>query len=583
MKIENLKIRNFRGISNLDWNISGHFVCLIGAGDSTKSTLLEAMELVLTPRRNVSFDDSDFYNGDTEVPILVEATVSGVPDPLLPDIKFGYLARGWDGQSGIHDEPQGDDELVLTIQLSVDETLEPTWQIVNDREPEGKRISAFDRSKFGMSRIGDYFDWQFSWRQGSVLTRIMEDKEDLNSVLAGARRQAKQSLNTDELPLLKQSAENAEIVGKRLGAAARTNAGYTPHLDVRSVSIGASILALHDGPVPLRQAGLGTRRLLMTGLQHEAGRTGGITLIDEIEHGLEPHRVRRLLSVLKSGTRLQELEDKENAEKEAIEAENPHQIFLTTHSPAALSELEPTDLRIVRSDNGVTDIKKPDDTLRPLFRTHSDAFLARKIVICEGKTEIGFCRAIDSCRSEEEEPFAYKGTALADGQGNAKGPDIAVSFANLGYDTAFFGDSDEPLNPDETTLNSVGVETIVWADGMSIEERVAADLPWEGFVDMVRLALEEHPEEHVQSKVVSQLQCQPTEVPVDPEEWERLPFEKSQVRTAFAKAAKSKKAGWFKRVDRAEKLGELVIRHWDDIEELPLGAGVTHLKQWAYD
>lgn len=583
MKIENLKIHNFRGISNLDWNISGHFVCLIGAGDSTKSTLLEAIELVLTPRRNVSFDDSDFYNASTDSPILIEATISSVPDPLLSDIKFGYLARGWDGQSEIHDEPQGDDELVLTIQLSVDETLEPTWQVVNDREPEGKRISAFDRSKFGMSRIGDYLDWQFSWRQGSVLTRIMEDKENLNSVLADARRQAKKSLNTDELPLLKQSAENAEIVGKRLGAAASTNAGYMPHLDVRSVSIGANILALHDGPVPLRQAGLGTRRLLMTGLQHEAGRAGGITLIDEIEYGLEPHRVRRLLHVLKSGTPLREAGEANNAEGDTTDAESSHQIFLTTHSPAALSELEPADLRIVRSDNGLTDIKKPDDTLRPLFRTHSDAFLARKVVICEGKTEIGFCRAIDSCRSEEEEPFAYTGTTLADGQGNTTGPRIAADFAKLGYDTAFFGDSDEPLNPDETTLKSAGVETIVWADGMSIEGRVAADLPWKGVVDMVRLAINERDEEHVQSKLAAYLECQPAEVPVAPEEWSNLPFDDSVMRTAFAKAAKSKNASWFKRVDPAEKLGELVMSHWNDIEGKPLGAGVTHLKRWAHD
>jgi hypothetical protein len=583
VKIENLKIRNFRGISSLDWNIFGHFVCLIGSGDSTKSTILEAMDLVLTPRRNVSFDDSDFYDASTEASILVEATVSGVPDHLLSDLRFGYLARGWDGHSEIRDEPQGDDELVLTIQLKVDETLEPTWQVVNERESEGKRISAFDRSKFGMSRIGDYFDWQFSWRQGSVLTRIMEDKEDLNSILADARRQAKKSLNTDELPLLKQSAENAGIVGKRLGATARTDAGYTPHLDVRSVNIGASILALHDGPVPLRQAGLGTRRLLMTGLQHEAGRAGGITLIDEIEYGLEPHRLRRLLHVLKSGIRLQESGEADSVEGGTVDLEDAHQIFLTTHSPVALSELEPADLRIVRSDNGVTEIKKPDDTLRPLFRTSADAFLARKIVICEGKTEIGFCRAIDSYMAEEEEPFVYRGTTLADGQGNTKGPGAAVSFASLGYDTVFFGDSDKPLSPDEAALREAGVETIVWADGMSIEERVSVDLPWEGFVDMVCLALEEHSEEHVQSKVAGQLQCPPTEVPVDPEEWGSLSFDEFELRTAFAKAAKSRKAGWFKRVDRAEKLGELVLRHWDDIEGLPLGAGITQLKRWIYD
>lgn len=583
MDIKNIKISHFRGINRLDWNVDGRFLCLVGAGDATKSTILEALHFVLTPRRDVSFDDSDFYNASTAEPILVEVTIGEVPRELLSDAKFGYLIRGWDEHSGIRDEPQDEEEPVLTIQLSVDETLEPTWQVVNDREPEGKRISAYDRSKFGMSRISEYFDWQFSWRQGSVLTRIMEEKEEVKSILADARRQAKASLDVDQLPLLKQSAENAEIVGRKLGGAARTDAGYLPHIDVRSVNIGASILALHDGPIPLRQAGLGTRRLLTTGLQHEAGRTGGITLIDEIEYGLEPHRIRRLLYVLKNDTHLQESDNAYDVDGVTMANSNANQIFLTTHSPVALSELEPADLRIVRSDDGVTEIKKPSDALRPLFRTNADAFLARKIVICEGKTEIGFCRALDAWWSDGGKSFAYIGAALANGEGNTKGPGAAMAFSNLNYDTVFFGDSDEPLNPDETALRAAGVETILWADGMSTEERVALDLPWEGFVDMARLAIEEYGEDHVQSKLAAHLGCQPTEVPVDPEEWANLQFEESAIRTAFAKAAKSAKPGWFKRVDLAERLGELVMSHWEGIEVKPLGAGVTQLKRWAYD
>jgi hypothetical protein len=577
MDVKRLKIRHFRGINRLDWNVAGRLVCLVGPGDSTKSTILEAVELALTPRRSVSFDDADFYNADTRNPILIELTVGEVPSDLLSLDKFGYLIRGCNGSPEIRDEPQEDDEALLTIRLGVDETLEPTWFVVNDRHPEGKRISAFDRAKFGVSRIGDYVDWQLSWGQGSALTRLMEQKEDVRSVLASARRHAKASLNTDELPLLKQSAKNAETIGKKLGVAARSEAGFVPHLDVRSVSIGASILALHDGPIPLRQAGLGTSRLLTMGLQHEAGRTGGITLIDEIERGLEPHRLRRLLHVLRTGTRLQETPGADNTDDTA------NQFFLTTHSPVALCELEPADLRVVRSENGVTDIKRPDDVLRPLLRTNPDAFLARKVIVCEGKTEIGFCRALDARWSDAGNSFAYVGAALADGQGNTNGPAAAVSFASLGYRTAFFGDSDKPLNPDETTLNGAGICTVVWAGGVSIEERVAIDLPWDGFVAMARLALDEHGEDHVQAKLALQFGCQPREVPIDPIEWRTLLSDEAAVRTAFAKAAKAEKAAWFKRVDRAEKLGELVIRHWDDIVEKPLGAGIRQLKGWVYD
>lgn len=465
----------------------------------------------------------------------------------------------------------------------MDETLEPTWLVVNDRHPEGKRISAFDRAKLGVSRIGDYVDWQFSWGQGSALTRLMDQNEDVRPILARARRHAKASLNTKELPLLKQSAQNAEIIGKKLGVTAISNAGYSPDLDVRSVNIGASILALHDGPIPLRQAGLGTSRLLSMGLQHEAARAGGITLIDEIEHGLEPHRLRRLLFVLRSGTCLQTLSDDNNASGDTIEIETSNQILLTTHSPVALSELEPADLRIVRSDNGVIKIMQPEDTLRPLFRTNPDAFLARKVIVCEGKTEIGFCRALDVWWSDAEQSFAYVGAALANGQGNTNGPATALSFASLNYQTAFFGDSDRPLNPDETRLSGAGVYTVIWNGSVSIEERVALDLPWNGFIEMVRLALDEYGEDHLKMKLAPQFRCEPGEISVDPDKWGTLLSDENAVRSAFAKAAKARKAEWFKRIGQGEKLGEIVTHYWEDIKEKPLGAGITRLKSWIYD
>ena len=580
MDIKYVKVRHFRGINHLDWNVAGRFICLVGPGDSTKSTILEAVEFTLTSRRNISFDDADFYNADTNTPILIEVTVGEIPSDLLSVEKFGYLVRGWDHHSGIRDEPQDDDEAVLTIRLGVDKALEPTWLVVNDRDPEGKRISAFDRAKFGVSRIGDFVDWQFSWGQGSALTRLMEQHEDVRSILAAARRQAKASLNLDELPLLKESAQHAQAIGAQLGVAAKNEIGFVPNLDVRSVSIGASILAIHDGPIPLRQSGLGSTRLLTMGLQHEAARTGGITLIDEIEHGLEPHRVRGLLHVLRTGRHLSETSDARNPD--GVAAPTGNQFLLSTHSPIVLCELEPADLRIVRSEDGVTEVKQPADVLRQLLRTNPDAFLARKIIVCEGKTEIGFCRALDGWWSKTGHSFAYIGAAFANGQGNTMGPEAALKFSNLGYRTVFFGDSDKPLNPDQRTLHDAGVCTVIWEGGVSIEERVALDLPWDGFVAMACLALGEHGEGHVRAKLAAQIGCQPTDVPVDPNEWKHFRDE-GVMRTEFANAAKARQAEWFKRIDRAEKLGLLVIRYWDEIAVKPLGLGITHLKGWVYD
>ena len=63
------------------------------------------------------------------------------------------------------------------------------------------------------------------------------------------------------------------------------------HFDVQL--IGG--MALHDGEMPLRQLGLGSKRMLTTGLQKNSLRAPHITLFDEVELGLEPHRVARLV------------------------------------------------------------------------------------------------------------------------------------------------------------------------------------------------------------------------------------------------------------------------------------------------
>lgn len=63
MKILNLQIENFRGIKkcNIDFPQQSRVLCLIGAGDSTKTTLLKAIEWVLWPNWNLVVCDNDFF------------------------------------------------------------------------------------------------------------------------------------------------------------------------------------------------------------------------------------------------------------------------------------------------------------------------------------------------------------------------------------------------------------------------------------------------------------------------------------------------------------------------------------------
>ena len=95
MNLRHLLIRNFRGIQHLDWAPGGKAICLIGAGDSTKTTILDAIEWSLSPRWSLPVSDADFHGAITDESIVVEATVGQVPGALLSDQKYGLDQRGW--------------------------------------------------------------------------------------------------------------------------------------------------------------------------------------------------------------------------------------------------------------------------------------------------------------------------------------------------------------------------------------------------------------------------------------------------------------------------------------------------------
>jgi len=568
MRIRCLEIERFRGIKKLAWNIGGDFVCLIGPGDSTKTTILDAIEFVLSPRWNIPFDDTDFYDAQTTDPIRIVVTVGDLPEELKSDAKYGYLARGWSAAGELHDEPSADDEVVISIELRVDSSLEPSWMVVNNRNADGKIISVKDREKLGCARLGDFLDRHFSWGRGSILARFSDELESSSAFLAGVGRAAKAALadlDQETLKPLSKTAERAHLVGAEFGVAARSC--YRPHLDMQAISVGIGGMCLHDGEIPLRRAGLGTRRLLAIAMQREVAKTNGLTLIDEVEHGLEPHRIRHLLRVMR---------DTDGVKRH---------VLMTTHAPVVLGELKASELCVVRSTEGITSVLPVDSALQSIILKASEAFLARKVLICEGRTELGFCRRLDQWWTENGPSFGLSGVALADG-GGTDTPCVALAFAGLGYEVALLADSDQPLKPNRTALEAAGVAVFQWNDGAAIEERIALDLPWQGVVDVVLLAMDHWGEQAVQDAVSDKMSVSSAELAGNPAEWHCRGFDESKLRCAVGKAAKTHKVGnrkgWFKRVDIAEELTDIVIRNYNAIREKDLGVKIEALRLWAH-
>ena len=57
-RIRVVEISNFRAIKELKWLPDAGINCLIGPGDSGKSSILEAIDLCLGARRSVTFSDA---------------------------------------------------------------------------------------------------------------------------------------------------------------------------------------------------------------------------------------------------------------------------------------------------------------------------------------------------------------------------------------------------------------------------------------------------------------------------------------------------------------------------------------------
>ena len=162
LQIRLLRIINFRGVASLDWKPGHAFCCLIGAGDSDKSTVLDAIEAVLSSRW-LSFSESDFLGAITAQGIVIEATVGELSQPLKSDEGVGLYIRVWTPDGNLRDEPEDGDEAVLTVRLTVDATLEPAWELICDRMDEPRTLSNRDRALFGLVRLAGEDARHLAW------------------------------------------------------------------------------------------------------------------------------------------------------------------------------------------------------------------------------------------------------------------------------------------------------------------------------------------------------------------------------------------------------------------------------------
>jgi len=550
-KIRKIEIKNFRSIKSLTWLPLPGVNCLIGPGDIGKSTILDAIDLCLGARRSISISDADFHSLDIGCAISITLTLGDLEDSLKSIEAYGIYFQAFNSETGeVLEEPKRGLETVLNLNLTINDDLEPEWSLVSGRATSQgltKNIAWKDRVAIAPMRLGSYENSNFSWSKGSVLNRLSDQKIEAGELLAQVAREARNTFGayTDEQlsSTLALVIKAANELGVEIGDAAKAM------LDVRSVSFTNGAISLHDNNgVPLRNLGTGSSRLLIAGLNQNSINKTKIILVDEVEHGLEPHRLTRLLNALGS------------------KSQDPvSQVFLTTHSPVALRELSGDQLYVVRrsSDEHVLTPIGISNQMQGAIRVYPESFLASTVIVCEGASEVGFIRGMDERRSESGKlSLSARGVSYVDAKGGSPDECLkkAMVYLTLGYKTIAFLDGDLEISGEILQeFQKAGGILVGWRDDRAIEDELFLSLTDDGVDLLIKYAIQ-----FTDRTLVNNSLLENSDRKFSLESIEKITAENSgeyseELRLILAKSSKMKKRGWFKTIGRMEIIAKDVI------------------------
>jgi len=572
MMLRRLRIEHFRGIESADWKINRRLVGLVGAGDSTKTTLLDAIGLVLSPSYNPQFTDADFFGFDLTTNIVIEVAITDLPDNLVKESQLGKDRSGIMPDGALVHDPVDDAEECLVVRLTVTPELDPTWEVVRPDSDDARAITASQRRQLGFFRLGERPDFHLRWARGSALSGLTDGGDGASSVILDAHREARAAVFKAQPNALHAAAAAAQTAAGNFGAARFGE--LRPGLEPGSAT-SAHALMLHDGEVPLSSLGLGTRRLTSLSIQDQATEDGSIIAIDEVEHGLEPHRLAQTLRHLKKRTDAGGL-----------------QVIMTTHSPITVETLSAVDLVVVHANgSGVTTCNPvPDDldNVQGTFRNAPGALLGRRVLVGEGATEVGFLRGLlchwDAERlAADQAPSAAIGSVLVNGKGGTQPMQRAQNFQQLGYPTCVLVDNDDrTIDQSVADAEAAGIAVHRWTYGNALEDEVMQTLAAEGLQAVVDVAVDIRGEQSIQATVGAKLghqQLTGTNVAA----WQsQAGVDEPTIRSAIADAATTKEKEWFKREDRGEELAGVVIAHCHGLDDTNLMKVIGELRAFAY-
>ena len=458
MRVARLEIKNFRGIKSACLDFAGHTL-LLGMNNVGKSTVCEALELVLGPERLSKFppvEEFDFYNarylegdGETSIPIEVDVTLTELSEEVAK--KCAPHAHHWhldkkdvlaQGEADVVDDPRVCECLRLKTIASYnreeDEFEAQTFFVDGPPNSEGglagvprniKRLFGFLYLR--ALRTGSR---ALSLERGSLLDIILKQRD----IRTGIWETTIKRLRELDPPIHEGAADLGPVlenIERRLGQYIHLETdGPATQLFVsqltrehlrKTISFFLRTSAGQD-PVPFQEVGTGTLNTLVLALLTfiaEIKKDNVIFAMEEPEIALPPHTQRRIANYL---------------------LQNTTQCLVTSHSPYLIERFDPAQIQILRKDGDgtLTAICLPGSSVLKgkTYRRHArrglaEGMLGRGVIVCEGVTEKDTLLATAE-KMEESDPDGFypldlSGVTLISTDGDGSMPEFGAFFKAL--------------------------------------------------------------------------------------------------------------------------------------------------------
>jgi len=516
MRVIRLKIEKFRGISKAELHFSGHTL-LVGGNNVGKSTICEALDLVLGPDRiskSPPVEEFDFYNGEylavdgeTIIPARIEVVLTDLTNEV--ELACPTHTEFWHlGENRLLGEGEVDKanppEVVRCLRLETiarydkeeDEFEADTFFChgTNNADDSPERVYKRIKRLFGFLylralRTGSR---ALSLEHGTLLDVILR----IQGIRTGLWERTIKRLRELTPPIADDAVDLGpvlETIEKRLAQYVHLSAsGKATHLYISKLTREhlretVSFFLATDSdqkPVPFQQAGTGTLNALVLALLSfiaEVKKDTVIFAMEEPEIALPPHTQRRIASYLLGQTT---------------------QCFVSSHSPYVIEQFGPEQIQILRRDEKAivtgTVVSLGAILKGKMFRRHTrrglaEAMLGRGVIVEEGLSEKAAIVAVaERMQSSDTQyyPLDLSGVTVFPVDGDGSMPAFGGFFKALGVKAYAFYDK-KSRKSDEvqrfTENFELANETAYTGIERLLTSEVSVDRQWQ-FLDSLRQA-----------------------------------------------------------------------------------------------